>query len=64
MKKKYLKITSALALIASISLTSCDNVSSNLNVETKKEDVLRITTPQPSPLGSVSQRVGLTDVTI
>ena len=64
MKKKYLKITSALALIASISLTSCDNVSSNLKVETKKEDVLRITTPQPSPLGSVSQRVGLTDVTI
>ena len=64
MKKKYLKITSALALIVSISLTSCDNVSSNLEVEIKKEDVLRITTPQPSPLGSVSQRVGLTDVTI
>ena len=64
MKKKYLKITSALAIIACISLTSCDNVSSKLEVEIKKEDVLRITTPQPSPLGSVSQRVGLTDVTI
>ena len=64
MKKNILKIASVFTLIVSITLTSCDNISSSLEVETKKEAKLKITTPQPSPLGMVSQRVGLTDVSI
>lgn len=64
MKKNILKIASVFTLIVSITLTSCDNISSSLEVETKKETKLKITTPQPSPLGMVSQRVGLTDVSI
>ena len=65
MKKSILKTVRIVAFTVAISLTSCNN---STTIETVKETEtvveLKITTPQPSPLGMVSQRVGLTDVAI
>lgn len=64
MKKNIFKITSLVALIFFISLTSCDNVSSSVEAEKKPITKLKITRPQPSPKATVEQRVGLTDVSV
>lgn len=64
MKKKFITKTTLIALIISISLSSCDNVSSSIEVEKKPTTKLKITTPQPSPKATVEQRVGLTDISI
>jgi hypothetical protein len=64
MKKNILKIASVFTLIISITFSSCDNVSSSVEVEKKPETKLKITTFQPSPKAKVEQRVGLTDVSV
>jgi hypothetical protein len=65
MKKSILKTVRIVAFTVAISLTSCNNSTTNETVkETEPVVELKITTPQPSPLGMVSQRVGLTDVAI
>ena len=64
MNKIFITKTTLIALIISISLSSCDNVSSSVEVEKKTETKLKITTPQPSPKATVEQRVGLTDVSV
>ena len=64
MKKIFITKTTLIALIISISLSSCDNVSSSIEVEKKPTTKLKITTPQPSPKATVEQRVGLTDVSV
>ena len=64
MNKIFITKTTLIALIISISLSSCDNVSSSVEVEKKQTTKLKITTPQPSPKATVEQRVGLTDVSV
>jgi hypothetical protein len=65
MKKSILKTVRIVAFTVAISLTSCNNSTTTETVkETETVVELKITTPQPSPLGRVSQRVGLTDVAI
>ena len=65
MKKFFITKTTLIALIISISLlSSCDNVSSSIEIEKKPTTKLKITTPQPSPKATVEQRVGLTDVSV
>jgi hypothetical protein len=64
MNKIFITKTTLIALIISISLSSCDNVSSSVEVEKKPITKLKITTPQPSPKATVEQRVGLTDVSV
>ena len=65
MKKIFITKTTLIALIISISLlSSCDNVSSSIEIEKKPTTKLKITTPQPSPKATVEQRVGLTDISI
>ncbi len=65
MKKSILKNVSIVACIAIISLGSCKEASTNESIEKIDEVVeLKISTPQPSPLSKVEQRVGLTDVSI
>ena len=64
MKKNIFKITSLVALVLFISLTSCDNAPSSVEVEKKPITKLKITTPQPSPKATVEQRVGLTDISV
>ena len=64
MNKIFITKTTLIALIISISLSSCDNVSSSVEVEKKPTTKLKITTPQPSPKATVEQRVGLTDVSV
>ncbi len=64
MKKNFITKTTLIALIISISLSSCDNVSSSIEVEKKPTTKLKITTPQPSPKATVEQRVGLTDISV
>ena len=64
MNKIFITKTTLIALIISISLSSCDNVSSSIEVEKKPTTKLKITTPQPSPKATVEQRVGLTDISI
>jgi hypothetical protein len=65
MKKSILKTVRIVAFTVAISLTSCNNSTTSETVkETEPVVELKITTPQPSPLGMVSQRVGLTDVAI
>ena len=64
MKKIFITKTTLIALIISISLSSCDNVSSSVEVEKKPTTKLKITTPQPSPKATVEQRVGLTDISV
>ena len=65
MKKPIFKILSIAAFITALCITSCKEAET---AEVKKEIEpvveLKITTPQPSPLGKVSQRVGLTDIDI
>ena len=65
MKKSILKTVRIVAFTVAISLTSCNNSTTTETVkETEPVVELKIITPQPSPLGMVSQRVGLTDVAI
>ena len=65
MKKFFITKTTLIALIISISLlSSCDNVSSSIEIEKKPTTKLKITTPQPSPKATLEQRVGLTDISI
>jgi len=64
MNKIFITKTTLIALIISISLSSCDNVSSSIEVEKKPTTKLKITTPQTSPKATVEQRVGLTDISI
>ena len=64
MNKFFITKTILIAFIISISLSSCDNVSSSVEVEKKPITKLKITTPQPSPKATVEQRVGLTDVSV
>ena len=64
MNKIFITKTTLIALIISISLSSCDNVSSSVEVEKKQTTKLKITTPQPSPKATVEQRVGLTDISV
>lgn len=62
MKKSNFKILSIAILALAISLTSCTKNKVVIEIETATE--LKISTPQPSPLGKISQRVGLTDIDI
>jgi hypothetical protein len=62
MKKSNFKILSIAILALAISLTSCNKNKVVIEKETTTE--LKISTPQPSPLGKISQRVGLTDIDI
>jgi hypothetical protein len=62
MKKSNFKILSIAILALAISLTSCNKNKVVIEKETATE--LKISTPQPSPLGKISQRVGLTDIDI
>ena len=64
MNKFFITKTTLIAFIISISLSSCDNVSSSVEVEKKPITKLKITTPQPSPKATVEQRVGLTDISV
>jgi len=65
MKKSIFKILSIASLTLTISLTSCNKKNKIvIETETKPATDLKITTPQPSPLGKISQRVGLTDIDI
>ena len=67
MKKSIFKIVSITAFTVLLSLTGCKETTTDTVVEgTKTEPVveLKITTPQPSPLGKVEQTVGLTNVAI
>ena len=64
MNKFFITKTTLIAFIISISLSSCDNVSSSVEGEKKSTTKLKITTPQPSPKATVEQRVGLTDVSV
>ena len=64
MNKFFITITTLIAFIISISLSSCDNVSSSVEGEKKSTTKLKITTPQPSPKATVEQRVGLTDISV
>jgi hypothetical protein len=62
MKKSNFKILSIAILALATSLTSCNKNKVVIEIETATE--LKISTPQPSPLGKISQRVGLTDIDI
>jgi len=62
MKKSNFKILSIAILALAISLTSCNKNKVVIEIETATE--LKISTPQPSSLGKISQRVGLTDIDI
>ena len=64
MNKFFITKTTLIAFIISISLSSCDNASSSVEVEKKPITKLKITTPQPSPKATVEQRVGLTDISV
>ena len=64
MNKFFITKTTLIALIITISLSSCDNVSSPIELEKKPITKLKITTPQPSPKAKIEQRVGLTDVSV
>ena len=64
MNKFFITKTTLIAFIISISLSSCDNVSSSVEGEKKSTKKLKITTPQPSPKATVEQRVGLTDISV
>ena len=64
MNKFFITKTTLIAFIISISLSSCDNVSSSVEGEKKSTTKLKITTPQPSPKATVKQRVGLTDISV
>ena len=67
MKKSISKILSITAFAVLVSLSSCNEAATDV-ADTKKETEpvveLKITTPQPSPLGKVEQKVGLTDVAV
>ena len=62
MKKSNFKILSIAILALAISLTSCNKNKVVIEIETATE--IKISTTQPSPLGKISQRVGLTDIDI
>jgi hypothetical protein len=65
MKKPIFKILSIFILALVLSLTSCkENEQAVVKTVTEPVVELKITTPAPSPLGKVSQRVGLTDIDI
>tara|TARA_B110000046_G_scaffold38722_1_gene42594 strand:- start:1896 stop:2810 length:915 start_codon:yes stop_codon:yes gene_type:complete len=65
MKKPIFKILSIATLILAVSITSCKDAEiTDVKKETEVVVELKITTPQPSPLGKISQRVGLTDIDI
>jgi hypothetical protein len=66
MKKSVIKITSIAAFACLISLASCKETITDTPAEKEVESVavLQITTPQPSPFATVSQKVGLTDVSV
>ena len=64
MNKFFITKTTLIAFIISVSLSSCDNVSSSVEGEKKSTTKLKITTPQPSPKATVEQRVGLTDISV
>ena len=64
MNKFFITKTTLIAFIISISLSSCDNVSSSVEGEKKSTTKIKITTPQPSPKATVEQRVGLTDISV
>ena len=65
MKKPIFKILSIATFILALSITSCKEAeTTDVKKETEPVAELKITTPQPSPSGKVSQRVGLTDIDI
>jgi hypothetical protein len=66
MKKSVIKITSIAAFACLISLASCKETVTETpkEKETEPAAVLQITTPQPSPFATVTQKVGLTDVSV
>ena len=65
MNKSIFKTVSIVALIIAISITSCKEAATTGSAkETEAVVELKITTPQPSPFGKISQRVGLTDAAI
>ena len=65
MKNSKYILTTAVALTAIMILTNCSNPNkSNKITEVKTDKKLKITTPQPSPIAKVEQRVGLTDISI
>jgi hypothetical protein len=65
MKKPIFKILSIATFILVVSVTSCKEAeTADVKKETEPVIELKITTPQPSPLGKISQRVGLTDIDI
>lgn len=64
MKNSIFKSLNIIALTAIIFLTSCKKTTNETTKETEPVVELKITTPQPSPLARIEQRVGLTDVLI
>ena len=65
MNKPIFKILSIFIFALVLSLTSCkENEQAVVKTVTEPVVELKITTPAPSPLGKVSQRVGLTDIDI
>ena len=67
MKKSIVKILSLAAFVMLLSLNSCNEASTTEKEKEKETEPvveLKITTPQPSPLAMVNQKVGLTDVSI
>lgn len=65
MKKSFFKTLRIVVLLAVLSHTSCKQERMNETISEKESSVeLKISTPQPSPLGRIFQKVGLTDVTI
>ena len=65
MKSTNHKLLTIVALIVMMMLTSCKESSTKNNTtETNTDIKLKITTPQPSPLARIEQRVGLTDISI
>jgi len=65
MKSTNHKLLTIVALIVTVMLTSCKESSTKNNTtETNTDIKLKITTPQPSPLARIEQRVGLTDISI
>jgi hypothetical protein len=68
MRKSIIKLTGITLFSFVILFASCKEASTETadlsKNETEPEVELKITTPQPSPLAKVEQKVGLTDVTI
>lgn len=65
MKSSKYTLIAIVAIIAVMVLANCTDSNKNNEItEAKTDKKLKITTPQPSPIARVEQRVGLTDISI